>query len=65
MYNGSTIQATHFIPRIMKWKIRGITVHTVLAKFHLDNFRDYFGQDVNGLNQTISDSTFYSTADPY
>jgi hypothetical protein len=48
MYNGSTIRATYFILRIMKRKIRGITVHTVLAKFRLDNFRDYSGQDVDG-----------------
>jgi hypothetical protein len=48
MYNGSTIRATHFILRITKQKIREITVHKVLAKFCLDNFRDYAGQDVNG-----------------
>jgi hypothetical protein len=66
MYKGSTrYTATHFIFQIMKHKIRGITVYTVLAKSRLDNFRDYPGHDVNGLNQTTSDSTFYSVADPY
>jgi hypothetical protein len=33
MYNGSTVRATHFILRIVKRKISGIMVHTVLAKF--------------------------------
>jgi hypothetical protein len=47
----------------MKQKIREITVHTVLAKSRLDNFCDYSKHDVNGLNQTTSDSTFYSAAD--
>jgi hypothetical protein len=66
MYNGSTrYTATRFIFRIMKRKIRGITVYTVLAKSRLDNFCDYPGHDVNGPNQTTSDSTFYCAADPY
>jgi hypothetical protein len=66
MYKGSMrYTATHFIFRIMKWKISGITVYTVLAKSCLDNFRNYPGHDVNRLNQTTSYSTFYSAADPY
>jgi hypothetical protein len=41
----------------MKRKIRGMTTYTVLAKSCLDNFCDYPEHDVNGLNQTTSDST--------
>jgi hypothetical protein len=66
MYNGlAHYTVTPFIFRIMKRKIRGITVQTVLAKFCLDNFRDYFRQGVNGRNQTTSNSTIYSAVDPY
>jgi hypothetical protein len=41
---GLTIWATHLILRIMKRKIRGLTI---LAKFCLDSLRDYSGQNVN------------------
>jgi hypothetical protein len=48
MYTGSIrYSTTHFIPPNLKTEIRGLTI---LAKFCLDNFLDYSGHGVNGLN---------------
>jgi hypothetical protein len=62
MYIGSIrYLTTYFIPPNLETEIRGLTI---LAKFCLDNFRDYSGQGVNGLNQSTSNSTFYPATNP-
>jgi hypothetical protein len=61
MYTRPTVLTTYFIIRITKQKFRGITA---LVKSCLDNFRNHSGYDVNGLNQSTSNSTIYPATDP-